>query len=414
MVPIMHSNLSHSNPGGSQGNTAGGIRVGIDAANLRLGGGITHLAELLSALDPIEQDIAQVIVWGGKETLARLPTRPWLIKVSPSPLNGNLLSRVLWQVFSLSACAKSAACDVLFVPGGSYLGSFHPVVTMSQNLLPFEWPEVMRNGVSIFSFKMLLLRWVQSWSFHRSEGVIFLTQYAKNAVLKVTGSLLSKTVVIAHGLSPRFERIQKSFKSIEQCSAQNPFELIYVSNVDAYKHQLQVLKAVQLLRQKGYPIHIHFIGPGIPAYIQALQAAIAVLDTQGQWAKYLGQVPYDQLQSYYAKARLGIFASSCETFGIILLEKMAMGLPIVCSNLSSMSEILQDGGIYCDPQNVDSIAAAIERYLLSSQLQEQKSTQSYLLAQTYSWQRCAKETFTFIAQVTQDAKVKVLGLKGSQ
>lgn len=380
------------------------IRVGIDAANLRLGGGVTHLVELLSALNPSEQGISRVIVWGGSATLARLPEKPWLTKLSPSALNGNLFSRVVWQTFELSASARENNCDVLFVPGGSYLGSFHPVVTMSQNLLPFEWKEVMRNGVSRFSLKMLLLRWVHSFSFRRSDGVIFLTQYAKDAVLRVTGKLTAKTTVIAHGLSSRFERPQRTFQSAEDYSEEHPCKLIYVSNVDAYKHQLLVLKAVHLLRQKGYPLHIAFIGPGVASYVQALNDAVARVDPQTRWAQYLGQVPYEQLQKYYADAHLGIFASSCETFGIILLEKMATGLPIVCSERSSMREILEDGGLYCDPESPESIAVAVEKYLQSSDLQNKMSVQGYTFAKRYSWGHCAKETFRFLAQIALSAK----------
>jgi glycosyltransferase involved in cell wall biosynthesis len=119
-------------------------------------------------------------------------------------------------------------------------------------------------------------------------------------------------------------------------------------------------------------------------------------------------VPYGQLQTYYAKADLGIFASSCETFGIILLEKMATGLPIVCSKLSSMAEILQDGGLYFHPEKKDEIANAIEQYLLSPVLQSNKRTISYALAQEYSWEKCADQTFSFLRDIALSYQVKLV------
>lgn len=375
------------------------LKIGIDASNLRLGGGVTHLIELLSAANPTDEGFAEVIVWGGTQILDRLPPKPWLTKCMPKKLDGSLFSRVWWQVFCLSSEARKARCDVLFVPGGSYAGSFHPVVTMSQNLLPFEWSELRRSGLKMSTLKMLLLRMVQSWSFHRSEGVIFLTNYAKNRALTVTGSLRAKTVVIAHGLSKRFELINKAPRKISECSPEDPYKLIYVSNVDAYKHQLPVLRAVQQLRQKGYPLSISFVGPGSPDSIDQLNLAIARLDPRKQWARYLGQVPYEQLHAHYAEADLGVFASSCETFGIILLEKMATGMPIACSSLSSMSEILQDGGVYFHPEKEDEIAKAIEQYLLSASLQLNKRTISYNLAQEYSWEKCAQQTFGFLREI---------------
>ena len=390
---------------------AGGLtplKVGIDASNLRLGGGVTHLIELLSAADPLDQGIIEVVVWGGAQTLERLPPKPWLTKYTPKKLDGSLLSRVWWQVFCLSSEVRKAGCDVLFVPGGSYAGSFHPVVTMSQNLLPFEWNELTRSGFSMVTIKMLILRMVQSWSFQRSEGVIFLTDYAKHAVLKVTGSLRAKSVVIAHGLSKRFAFVNKAPRIITECSPEDPYKLIYVSNVDSYKHQIPVLRAVQQLRQKGYPLSISLVGPGLPDSIDKLNQAISRLDPHKQWALYLGQVPYEQLQGHYAKADLGVFASSCETFGIILLEKMATGMPIACSNLSSMAEILQDGGVYFHPEKEDEIANAIERYLLSSSLQLNKRNISHALAQQYSWEKCAQQTFGFLRDIALGHQVKTV------
>ncbi|MBU3630053.1 glycosyltransferase family 1 protein [Polynucleobacter sp. AP-Melu-500A-A1] len=381
------------------------LKVGIDASNLRQGGGVTHLMELLAVANPFDQGIVEVFVWGGDKTLDRLPHKPWLTKYSPKSLNGPLWSRVWWQVFCLSREVRNAGCSILFVPGGSYTGSFHPVVTMSQNLLPFEWNELRRSGFSMTTFKMALLRMVQSWSFHRSEGVIFLTDYAKHAVLKVTGSLRAKTAVIAHGLSKRFEFVNKVPRGISECSPEEPFKLIYVSNVDAYKHQIPVLRAVQQLRQKGYSLDISFIGPGVSDSIDKLNQKITQLDPRNQWARYLGRLLYEQLQAHYAKADLGIFASSCETFGIILLEKMATGMPIACSNLSSMSEILRDGGVYFHPEKEDEIVNAIEQYLLSTSLQLNKRTISHQLAQAYSWEKCAQQTFGFLRDIALSYQV---------
>jgi glycosyltransferase involved in cell wall biosynthesis len=394
-----------------------GLKIGIDATNLRLGGGVTHLIELLGALTPSEHSISEIVVWGGADTLARLPSQTWLTKHNPPQLDATLAKRVFWQVFCLSKAARLAGCDLLFVPGGSYFGTFRPAVVMSQNLLPFEWQELRRTRFSLFTLKMLILRVVQSWSFRHVNGVIFLSQYAKKAVLEVTGPLQAKTAVIAHGLSARFGLAPKLAKSINDYGLVNPFQLLYVSNIDAYKHQIAVVLAVQGLREKGYPLHLTLIGPGSTKPVASLRAVIdqvTALDPKEvapkevkpkevkpkeAWVKYLGVVPYEDLRAQYAKADLGLFASSCETFGMILLEKMAMGLPIACSKLSSMQELLADGGLYFDPVNSSDIAATLERYLLSAELRTQKQAVSYGLSKAYSWQTCASQTFTFLSGI---------------
>jgi len=178
--------------------------VGIDATNIRGGGGVTHIIELLSAADPVVHGISKVIIWGGSHTLGKLPQRPWLKKVNPPALNKGLLARSFWQRFLLSSAARAELCDVLFVPGGSFNGTFKPIIAMSQNLLPFELSELDRYGLSLMALKLKILRYTQSQSFKCADGMIFLTNYAERAVLNVTGPLTEMTVTIPHGISPRF------------------------------------------------------------------------------------------------------------------------------------------------------------------------------------------------------------------
>ena len=379
-----------------------GITVGIDATNIRIGGGITHLVELMNDLDPATMQVEKIIIWGGQQVLSSLPNAPWLEKINPTSLNRGLFYRVAWQIFSLTQAVKASNCDVLLVPGGSYLGRFHPVVTMSQNLLPFEWPMIARTGFSIRSLKFVLLRWAQSLSFVRSDGIIFLTQHAQKVVLDVTGPLRALQVVIAHGLNPRFEYSPKPQREIASYSIDNPFHLLYVSTIDVYKNQVEVAHAVGRLRQKGYPLALTFIGPNVKSALLKLQQAQAQLDPQGHWLTYLGTLPYASLDLEYQKADLGVFASSCETFGMTVLEKMSAGLPIACSDQSAMQEILANGGLYFNPTDVASIANTIEKFLVSPTLREEKQREAHALAKQYSWSICAQKTMAFLHMVTQN------------
>jgi len=380
------------------------ITIGIDAANIRLGGGITHLAEILKVLDVESMGIDQIVIWGCQNTLGRLPNAPWLKKISPAKLNDNLISRVIWQTFSLSRAVTKEGCDILLVPGGSYFGSFHPVVTISQNLLPVEWGEMVRNQSILMALKMIVLRYVQGFSFKHSDGVIFLTEYAKSRVCAAIGASLTNSIVIPHGQTTRFCQPPRQQKKWTDYSINNPLEILYVSNIDVYKHQIEVLEAIHELRLSGLPLKLTMIGPAVPSYYHKLLDKLDQLDTARSWAQYLGVVQYEDMSLHYKKADIGIFASSCETFGIILLEKMAAGLPIACSNKSSMPEILQDGGVYFDPANPRDIAKALKELILSDDLRAKKSLVSYCRSGDYSWSRCADETFSYILKIAGTTK----------
>lgn len=378
--------------------------VGIDAANLRGGGGVTHLVELLRALQPAGLGIERVVVWGGASTLNALECRTWLTKCNPEALNKGLLSRTVWQRFCLSQAARTEGCDVLFVPGGSFAGNFQPVVTMSQNLLPFEMTELRRYGWTVFKLKLLLLRWTQASSFQKSDGVIFLTQYAQEVVLSVTGKLRGLTCIVPHGLNSRFNQLPKVQRGIDEYDDAHPYRVLYVSIIDQYKHQWHVVEAVATIRKHGLPIVLDLVGPAYPPALKRLNSTIDRLDAERNWVHYHGAIPYAELHAMYAEVDMGIWASTCETFGIILLEAMASGLPIACSNKQPMPEIVGNAAVYFYPEKPDDIARTLRGLIESPQLRTELAQVSYQKAQQFSWQRCADETFRFLNTVAQEYK----------
>jgi glycosyltransferase involved in cell wall biosynthesis len=376
--------------------------IGIDATNLRQGGGRTHLIELLRVAQPLTHGIRKVIVWGGRETLATLEDRPWLEKINPVELDKGLLSRTLWQRFKLSQTARRAGCDLLFVPGGSYAGSFHPVVTMSRNMLPFEWQELWRYGWSLTTFRLLLLRYSQTRTYRGADGVIFLTRYAEQVVLKSMGRLSNERAIIPHGLNSRFTMAPRRQRPIESYCADSPYRLLYVSIINQYKHQWHLVEAVARLRQQtGWPLVLDLVGPAYPPALKRLKASLHRFDPDASWIRYLGAVPYAELHQIYVQADLGVFASSCENMPNILLETMAAGLPIACSNRGPMPEILQDAGVYFDPEDPEEIASALKQLIVSPDVRAEMANNSYAVAATYSWRRCADDTFEILADTIQ-------------
>ncbi len=378
--------------------------VGIDASNIRGGGGVTHLIELLRILQTEVHEFKRIVIWGSTDTLCMIEDKPWLIKCNPPELDKGLLYRSLWQLLHLSQSVREAGCDVLFVPGGSYVGNFQPVVTMSQNLLPFEMPELQRYGWSFFTIKLLLLRLMQSRTFKKAEGVIFLTEYAREVVVRVTGKLRGKTSIVPHGLNPRFIRKPKIQHNIAEYTDPHPYRVLYVSIVDQYKHQWYVVEAISILRNKGLPVVLDLVGPANFAALKRLNTTIDRVDAKRNWVNYYGAIAFDELHHHYAQADLGLFASSCENMPNILLETMASGLPIACSNRGPMPEILNGAGLYFDPEQPDDIARVLLELIESPQLRTKLAQACYGTAQQYSWVRCADETIRFLKTVVHEYK----------
>lgn len=378
--------------------------VCIDASNIRAGGGVTHLVELLRAANPEAHGFSQVIVWSGLKTLERINDRPWLVKSHQPILDKSLPCRNFWQCFRLSKLARNAGCDVLFVPGGSYVGNFHPMVTLSQNLLPLEWVELRRFGWSWMRLKLSILRITQSHTFHRADGLIFLTHYARDVVMQIIKTTTAKSTIVPHGIDVRFVSAPREQLATNQYSKASPFRLLYVSIIDMYKHQWHVAEAVASLRKSGLPLVIDFIGPAYGPALELLTAATEQHDPKGEFLHYRGAIPFEELHIAYRRADAFVFASSCENLPNILIEAMAAGLPIACSNKGPMPEVLGDAGVYFDPERPSEIASAIKTLFDDSELRSRLAGAAFGKAQKYSWKRCADETFSFLAQAAESKK----------
>ena len=378
--------------------------IGIDASNLNSGGGLTHLIELILELEPKKHNVRKIIIWGSNKTLQLIQNKPWIDKFSPDELNLGLASRFFWQRFKLSKLAKIFNCDLLLIPGGSFSCSFRPIVTMSRNMLPFEWSETRRYGFSKITFRLLILRWMQSKSFCSADGVIFLTKYAQDRVTRVTGNIKGKKSTIHHGLNKRFQIQPKDQLKISQYNFENPFQLLYVSIIDEYKHQWHVVDAVSKLRNNGYPVQLNLVGPAYPSSLKRLLIKINQIDSKKEFIKYHGNVPYKDLHKIYQKSHLGIFASSCENMPNILLEKMASGLPIASSNRGPMPEVLGNDGLYFNPENSNDIFDALEKFINDPDLRAEKARESFNNSKKYSWSLCTQETFLFLESVIETHK----------
>lgn len=374
------------------------MRLGIDASNLRSGGSVVHLPKLLSAAQPEEHGITRVTVWGGREILRRLPERDWLFGVHERALEGPLPARVLWQQTKLATSAMKSDCDILFVPGGTYLGRFRPFVAISRNMLPFESSQARLYGVSRMRLKLLLLRQAQERTLKDADGMIFLHEYGRSRVLAKIGKLKGANTIIPHGVSAEFRTAPRPQRELRAYSEGEPFRLLYVSAIEAYKHHGRLIEAISRLVRKGLPLTLDLVGPAAAQSVRKLNGIISDLKI-GAAVRYRGSIPHEQLPSLYSQADAFVFTSSCENLPNALLEAMAAGLPIACSNKDPMPKILGEGASYFDPENTSQIVDVLHNLLASTGERERRAEKAYKLARAYTWERCAHDTFAFLNKV---------------
>ncbi len=372
--------------------------IGIDACNIRSGGGLTHLKEILQHSDPDKQSFTKVIVWTNNSTIEKLPIKLWIEYKSSYLLNKGAICAFLYQIIFLRYSAKKNNCKVVLVPGGVFLSKFRPYVAISQNLLPFELNEAFRYSSILYKLRFLILRFLQKRTFKNANGLIFLTNYAKSVILKTT-SIPGNNIIIPHGvdLGKSINPKENNFDNVY--TFENPFRLLYVSIIAPYKHQWTISEAVCKLYLDGYPIKLILVGPSEESSVKKLIKVLDDYDVSSNCIEYVGSVAHDKLFNFYKNADGFIFGSSCENLPIILIEAMSMGLPILSSSRGPMMEVLgENENCYFDPENLIDIMNRIKHFYNNPDLRMRISNRSYLKSTHFSWEQTSNETFKFLVK----------------
>lgn len=379
-----------------------GLTVGIDASRNRSGGARAHLIGIVRDGRPLDYGVSQVHVWSYQNLLNALPERKWLRTHAPKAMEHSLPWQMLWQRYVLPRQARALGCDIVLNTDAGSVLRFRPAVTMSRDALSYEPGEMQRYRFSKRWLRLLLLRYLQNDSLRSADGCIFLTQYISDLIQQYTGSL-SRVKIVPHGIDPLFRKSSQpmSWPSDER----DPIQLIYVSNVELYKHQWHVIEAVSTLLYQGHNLKLVLAGGTDGWKAQGLlDDAIKAHDPESNWIEILGHVPPNQLPDLLAQSHIFVFASSCETIAITLLEGMASGLPIASSNRGPLPEVLQQGAVYFDPEDAVSIAATVERLITDSEKRREVSRQALERSKLFSWERCASQTFAFLSEVAHGNK----------
>jgi glycosyltransferase involved in cell wall biosynthesis len=366
--------------------------LGIDASRSVSEGALKHLSGILQHSSFKSKKIKKVYLWAPSSTLKKLPNFIWLEKICIDFLGKFILKKLFWQFFILPKICKDLRINLLFNTDASSICYFRPSITLLQDILPFE-NEIMQKYkfYQISFYRILILRFVFIKSLRNSCHVIFLSKYSK----KVSSHFIKikNHSIVPHGIEKFFYKI--NYKKITKKN--NLINVLYVSNALIYKNQWNVITAIAEIR-KRYQINIKLkiIGGGSGLALKKMNQSKIKHDKNNKFIKLLGFSNKNQIKKYYQNSHIFIFASSCEAFGITLLEAMGVGIPIVCSNKSSMPEIIKNNTIYFNPENIEEIIFAIMEVLTDDRLRNMIGIGAKIRSKHYTWKKSAKLTWQIL------------------
>jgi glycosyltransferase involved in cell wall biosynthesis len=132
--------------------------------------------------------------------------------------------------------------------------------------------------------------------------------------------------------------------------------------------------------------------PGYSTRFDAELRRVARESGAGDRVVFCGWVSDEDLEGLYRAARCLAFPSLAEGFGLPVLEAMARGVPVTCSNASALPEVAGDAALLFDPESVDAIAAAVRRMVADERLRAHLAARGRARAATFSWEATAAAT----------------------
>ena len=167
-----------------------------------------------------------------------------------------------------------------------------------------------------------------------------------------------------------------------------PF-LLYAGRISPHKNVIRIIEAfsalkTELQKEGQYAdLKLIIIGDELSKHSD-LRRAVIKSRVQND-VRFLGFVPIGVLRIFYDLAKIFVFPSLYEGFGLPPLEAMAHGTPVVTSNTSSIPEVVGNAAVMVNPENVFEIMHALHRVLLDQPVREKLKARGVLQAQKFSW-----------------------------
>jgi glycosyltransferase involved in cell wall biosynthesis len=347
------------------------LRIGVNALYLipgGVGGTEIYLRNLLAALAEIDS-VNHYVVFTNRETGVDLvPARANFVNARQAVRASFRPLRILWEQFVLPFSVRKHRLDVLFNPGFTApLVCGCPMVTVFHDLQHKRHPEYFRW------FDLPFWRLFLWGAARRSRGLIAVSQATRDDLERYYGV---GARVIHHGVERGF---------FEIAAAREPKDyLLCVSTSHPHKN------LTSLLRAYGQP------GGLPPLVITGVRgfAAREVEEMAGDSVKITGWIPREELYELFRRARGFIYPSTFEGFGMPVLEAMAAGVPVACSDIPPLREIAGSTVHYFDPASESEIRGALER-LAAGGLQTAAAQER---ASGFTWEKTARETLDYLSK----------------
>lgn len=375
------------------------VRVAIDIRDITDFGVGTYIRNVVRTLMRLDQESEYFLI-GGSGRVSELGELPGNFRfVAVSAPEGS--PRGYWEFRHL---LRTHACDLVHIPHLISVPLYLPcryVVTV-HDLLDYMYRA--HNGSSIrraihFHCTKRVLR--------QAARILAVSHFTKNDIERLFDIPGDAIEVVYNAIDERFRRghttdADRQFLA-ERYQVTYPF-IMYTGRISPHKNVVRIIEAFSALKaelqkeDKFTDLKLIIIGDEISSHPDLRRTVIR--SGVEEDVRFLGFLPIDVLRIFYDLAKVFVFPSLYEGFGLPPLEAMAHGTPVVTSNTSSLPEVVGNAAVLVNPENVFDIMRALHRVLVDQNLRERLKQRGYEQAARYSWESSVQRILQIYREVT--------------
>ena len=207
---------------------------------------------------------------------------------------------------------------------------------------------------------------------------------------------------VYEAVNAKYKMINKdeSFTYVSNRFGINKPYILFVGVWRRYKNLESLAVVFDKLRDRGLDIELVLAGEPDPFYPEVMEHVSRI--TYHDSVKTPGRVSDEDLIYLYNAAELFVLPSKAEGFGLTLLEAANCGIPIACSDIPVLREVMGYAAEYFDPTNTDNMADVLETLLKDEKRKEELANAALRRAVSFSWRKAAEETINIYKQVIGD------------
>ncbi len=365
------------------------MRFSVDAHAIgcHLTGNEVYIRNLLKEFARLDQESKIVAYISKPRAPEYVPERFETRWVSENPYK-----RLAWDLPRHLAQDKP---DLLHVQYTGPLRTSIPLVVTIHDVSYLELPEYFTR------FRAAQLKLTVKRTVERAAKILTPSEFSKGAIVRHYGIEESRVVVVPNAVSSRFRPVDRAVArtAVEtRLGVKGPF-ILTVGDLQPRKNHLGLLQAFETVMRANPKLKHQLVFVGKETwYSGKLHQAVAA-STVADRVHFAGFVEDADLVSFYGACDLFVYPSFYEGFGLPILEAMACGRAVACSNSTAMPEVADSAGLLFDPNDASEMARAMSDILLDSELRARLERLGQQHAASFSWQKSAAKTLNAYYEV---------------